>query len=86
VALAQEFPDDAAIQAVKIDADLRKAAAEGFAAATEELASAREVERRLGTLWPTSVEGLYEAACQLAGVEAPLSKVSDSPAAIKAPE
>jgi hypothetical protein len=84
--LAQEFPDDAAIQAAKLDADLRKAVAEGFAMATEDLASAREAERRLGGLWPTSVEGLYELACQLAGVAAPLSEVSDPPAVTTAPQ
>jgi ribosomal protein S27E len=86
VALAQEFPNDAAIQAVKIDADLRKAAAEGFAAANEDLASVREAERRLVGLWPTSVASLYELTCQLAGVEATLSEVSDPLRASKEPE
>jgi hypothetical protein len=86
VALAQEFPNEAAIQAVKLDADLRKAVAEGFAAATEDLANVREAERRLFGMWPTSVASLYELACQLAGVEATLSEVSDPPATSKAPE
>ncbi|TWT95801.1 Serine/threonine-protein kinase PrkC [Botrimarina colliarenosi] len=82
--IAQEFPDDAFLQAAKLNADLRSATAAGFPTARDDLLAARDAERRLAELWPRSVEELYELASQLAGDEAPLLEVDQASPASKA--
>jgi tRNA A-37 threonylcarbamoyl transferase component Bud32 len=65
--LAEQYPDDALAQALRIDAELRSSAAAGFAGAEQQLGMVAQIQTELKQMWPTTTAELYQLACQLAG-------------------
>ncbi len=66
-ALAEKQLADPRVQAVRLDAELRTAMAVGFKKATDQLADATKLNKRMSSLWPTSPAEVYSLACFLAG-------------------